>query len=64
MAELKPEPTAKLIDASSELLEALTWALTQIHEDLDPDDRERFKAAKKLVRILGNSPPSTRITPL
>jgi hypothetical protein len=49
MEELKPEPTAKLIDAAPELLEALSWALTQIHEDLDPDDRERFKAAEELV---------------
>lgn len=49
MSTINDNANAKLISAAPELLEALSWALTQIHEDLDPDDRERFKAAKKLV---------------
>ena len=49
MSTINANANAKLISAAPELLETLTWALTQIHEDLDPDDRKRLKAAEELV---------------
>jgi len=49
MSTINDNANAKLISAAPELLETLTWALTQIHKDLDPDDRKRLKAAEELV---------------
>ena len=43
------EANAKLAAAAPQLLEALTWALAQISDDLDPDHQEALESALGLV---------------
>lgn len=45
---------AILIAAAPKLLEALRWAVDEIKEPTDPDDKERLEAVRYLVKRLSN----------
>ena len=49
------EANARLIAAAPQLLEALTWALSQISDDLDLDQQEALDSAHGLVMRFGGS---------